>query len=127
MSARVRSVRGALAGAALLALVGCGGGKETGTTCPPGSTLTYQSFGQTFMGTYCLRCHNEALSGSARKDAPADVNFNTVEQIRAEAGEIDEQSGASANVTNQEMPPDGEKPSVEERRMLSEWLACGAP
>jgi uncharacterized membrane protein len=127
MSTRFASFLGALAGAAVLTLVGCEGGEPTGTSCPPGNTLTYENFGQTFMGTYCLRCHNEALTGSARKDAPSDLNFNTLEQVRAEADEIDEQAGAGATVTNEEMPPSGEKPSVEDRRKLSEWLACGAP
>jgi len=128
MSSRLVPVLSSFAGAALLLLSGCGGGKETGTLCPTGgTTLTYQNFGQTFMGTYCLRCHNEALTGSARKDAPSDVNFNTLEQVRAEASEIDEQAGAGTDVTNEEMPPDGEQPSVEDRRKLAEWLACGAP
>jgi hypothetical protein len=128
MFARFVPFLGAFAGAALLLLSGCGGGKETGVTCPTGGTpLTYENFGQTFMGTYCLRCHNTALSGAARKDAPSDVNFNTVEQVRAESKDIDKQAGAGADVTNEEMPPDGEKPSVEDRRKLAEWLACGAP
>jgi uncharacterized membrane protein len=127
MTSRFVAFLGASAAAALLILVGCGGGQATGTTCPPDSTLTYQDFGQTFMGTYCLRCHNEALTGAARKNAPTDVNFNTVEQIRGESKNIDNQAGASATVTNEGMPPDGEKPSVDDRRKLSEWLACGAP
>lgn len=126
MTSRTSTLLGAFAGAVLL-LAGCGGGKETGVTCPTGSTLTYQNFGQGFMSTYCLRCHNSALSGSARHDAPGDVNFNTVEEVRAESHEIDKWAGASATVTNDSMPPDGEKPSVEDRRKLSEWLSCGAP
>lgn len=118
----------AFAGTAALLLSGCFGGEETGATCPPGgTTLTYQNFGQSFMGTYCLRCHNSALTGNARHDAPSDINFNTVEEVRAEAKDVDKQAGASATITNEEMPPDGEKPSVEDRRKLSEWLACGAP
>lgn len=128
MPSRLVPFLGALAGTAVLLLSGCEGGQETGVTCPPaGTTLTYQNFGNTFMGTYCLRCHNSALTGSARHDAPGDLNFNTVEEIRAESKDIDKQAGASATITNEEMPPDGEKPSVEDRRKLSEWLACGAP
>jgi uncharacterized membrane protein len=127
MSSRLVTFFGASASAALLLLVGCGGGQATGTTCPTGSTLTYQNFGQSFMGTYCLRCHNEALTGAARKDAPTDVNFNTVEQVRGESKDIDKLAGASATLTNEEMPPDGEKPSAEDRRKLSEWLSCNAP
>ncbi|WP_224373151.1 hypothetical protein [Hyalangium versicolor] len=127
MPSRLASVLGAFASAAVLSLTGCGEGKATEMVCPTDNTLTYQSFGQTFMGTYCLRCHNTALMGSARHGAPSDVNFNTLEEIRAESKDIDKMAGASATVTNEEMPPDGEKPSVEDRRKLSQWLACGAP
>ncbi len=128
MSTRPIVLLGAVAGATLLMLTGCGG-TPTEVTCPPNntSTLTYENFGGAFMGTYCLRCHNEALSGSARHDAPKDRNFNTVEEIRIEKADIDTEAGASATVTNTSMPPDGEKPSVEDRRKLAEWLACGAP
>jgi uncharacterized membrane protein len=128
MSSHLKTLLGAFAGASLLLLSACGGGEDTKTTCPTGgTTLTYQNFGQTFMSTYCTRCHNSALTGSARKDAPSDVNFNTIEGIKAESKEIDKWAGASATVTNDSMPPDGEKPSVEDRRKLSEWLSCGAP
>lgn len=128
MPSRLVPFLGAFAGAAVLLLSGCWGGEATGVTCPPtGTTLTYQNFGQSFMGTYCLRCHNSTLAGNARNDAPSDVNFNTHEEVRAEAQDIDMQAGASATITNEEMPPDGERPSVEDRRKLSEWLACGAP
>lgn len=128
MSPWIQSPLGAFAGASLLLLSACWGGEDTQTVCPPGGTpLTYQNFGQSFMSVYCTRCHNSALKGSARHGAPGDLNFNTVEEVRAEADEIDKQSGASATVTNDSMPPDGEKPSVEDRRKLSEWLACGAP
>ncbi|KFE68593.1 hypothetical protein [Hyalangium minutum] len=127
MSPWLKSLLGAFAGASLL-LSACGGGEDTQTKCPTsGTSLSYQNFGQSFMSVYCTRCHNSALSGSERHGAPGDLNFNTMEGIHAEAKEIDKQSGASATVTNESMPPDGEKPSVEDRRKLSEWLACGAP
>ena len=128
MSSHLKTLLGAFAGASLLLLSACGGGEDTKTACPTGgTTLTYQNFGQTFVSTYCTRCHNSALTGSDRKDAPKGVNFDTLEGIKAKADDIDKWAGASATVTNDSMPPDGEKPSVEDRRKLSEWLACGAP
>ena len=126
-SSRFVPFLGAFAGAALLTLVGCGGGKATGVTCPTDSTLTYQNFGQSFMGTYCLRCHNSALTGAARHDAPTDLNFDTLAGVKAASKDIDTEAAASATITNESMPPDGEKPTVDDRRKLAEWLACGSP
>lgn len=107
-------------------LVGCGG-SATGVTCPPDSTLTADTFGTAFMGQYCTRCHATSLKGSARQGAPSDVNLDTLAGVRAEAQDIDAWSGASDTLTNAQMPPSGPAPSVEERRKLSQWLACGAP
>ncbi len=119
----------ALSGAALLLLGGCGEDTgPTGTTCPTGGTqLTAQNFGTAFMQQYCTRCHSSTLSGSARQDAPADVNVDTLEGIRASAGEIDEWTGAGPDRENTAMPENGPMPTTDERRKLSEWLACGAP
>src|SRR5215207_10069989 len=53
----------------LLALAGCGEGlgDATGSTCPPDSTLTYQSFGQAFMAR--LRSSRMTIASSvARAD-----------------------------------------------------------
>lgn len=94
----------------------CGGGSTTGVTCPTGSTLTYANFGKAFVTTNCTSCHGGRESPS----------LLTVESIRANASDIDMQAGASATVTNASMPEQGTV-SVEERRKLSEWLACGAP
>ena len=118
---------------ALLALTGvasCGGddahpeGKGSGAVCPPGSTLTYENFGRTFMQTYCTRCHASALMGDARKGAPADHNFDTLSQIRFFADHIDGRAAAGPSSVTTSMPPDDTKPSEENRRKLGEWLAC---
>jgi uncharacterized membrane protein len=56
-----------------------------------------------------------------RQNAPADVNFDTLEGVHQFAERIAARAtGPSAN-----MPPAG-GPSAEERALLAEWLACGA-
>lgn len=130
-------------GLSLGACVGCGSdepheggdheeeseGTPTGSTCPTDSTLTYDSFGQEFMESYCTRCHSSALEGVARNGAPDDHNFDTIGGIRAtEPEHLDGQAAAGPDATNELMPPDGMAlPSAAARRDLGEWIACGLP
>ena len=124
-----------LASILVLSAAGAGGcdddddddGAGTGATCPPGSTLTYASFGQQFMTTYCTRCHASTLTGAARMGAPEFHDFDTIEGIRAVADHIDEQAGAGPDATNVAMPPTGSMPTLDQRKMLAEWIACQAP
>ena len=115
--------------AALFAL-GCGDGgsasgpTETGATCPDGSTLSYESFGQGFMERYCTRCHARDLKGAARQGAPLFHDFDTFENIFKVDGHVDEQAAAGPDAVNRFMPPDGAQPTDEEREQLGEWLAC---
>ena len=104
--------------AALGATAGCKSyeGPPTGSTCPPGSTLTYANFGQAFMDTNCNSCH-------AGKERPS---LTTQAQIKANIAPIDRTSAAGPNATNTSMPEDGDV-SVDDRKKLGEWLACGAP
>ena len=102
-------------------------GMPTGSVCPASSTLTYASFGQSFFGSYCQRCHASTVTGAARNGAPADHVFDQVEDIRLLAEHIDELAAAGPTVVNTEMPPDAPTPSEAERRQLGEWLACGTP
>ncbi len=127
MSLRVSVVVASLA--ALMAMTGCGSDPEPPAgECPPGGTsLTYQNFGQGFFTSYCTRCHSSTLSGDARNGAPEGDDWDSLERIRDEADEIDEFAGAEGDKVHTQMPPNPPNPSDEERRKLSEWLACGAP
>jgi uncharacterized membrane protein len=127
--ASVRVTLGFLLGVGVLA--GCehdhgSGGAATNAVCPPTPTLTYENFGKGFMQTYCLRCHSQTVTSSARKGAPSDHNFDTFADIKPLADHIDGYAGSGPGATNTRMPPDTPKPSVEERAKLSEWLACSA-
>lgn len=135
MSSRFRSLLAVLGGAALLSLWGCGGGDggdggdgSTGTTCPPGGTsLTAQNFGQGFFQNYCTRCHSSTLSGAQRNGAPPGLDWDRLDVVRANAGEINEEAGVTGDSVNTSMPPGAPRPTTEERRQLAEWLSCGAP
>lgn len=105
------------------------GGPPTGTTCESGSTLTYESFGETFMLDYCVSCHDSAKTGALRQDAPKGVDFDTIEGVRKHLKAIDAYAAAGPKGTNDEMPPpeEDEQPTLSERQQLGEWISCGAP
>jgi uncharacterized membrane protein len=96
----------------------------TGSTCPSGSTLTYDGFAKGFMEAYCTRCHSSTLQGAARNDAPLGHDFDSEKGILVVAEHVDERAAAGPNATNEIMPPSAPKPSAAERRKLGEWLAC---
>lgn len=115
---------------ALVVLFGCHEhGDPTGSTCPPDSTLTYETFGQDFMEQYCTSCHAKDLQGSERNGATEDHDFETLARIRAVGAEhIDVCAAAGPKATNTIMPPEGEpQPTEAERKQLGEWLACRMP
>ena len=103
-------------------------GPETGAECPSGGTqLTYENFGKDFFSKYCLSCHSESKTGTARNGAPADHNFDKLADIQLLAAHIDQNAGSGPKATNTDMPRgSGPKPDEAERKKLSEWLACGA-
>jgi hypothetical protein len=104
-------------GGAAVSACGDDEGEATGSTCPDDSALTYENFGGPFFQSNCLVCH-----GSSGPESP---KLDTVEQIRANSGEIDKQAAAGPNAVNTNMPEDGSV-SEADRRKLGEWLACGA-
>ena len=123
------------------ALVACGPdsvfGPPTESTCPQGSTLTYDNFGKPFMEKYCVWCHAEALPRSKRNGAPLFHDFDSLQGVLQTPDHIDQQTGIGPEAENHFMPPDRcpsepggslgvncAKPTDEERRQLAEWIAC---
>jgi uncharacterized membrane protein len=87
-------------------------GIDTSTlTCPPDSTLRYETYGKIAIETHCLSCH-------ATKDKP---RLNTVEEIRVNRNAI---LGAAVGSTRM---PASDDMLLQDRELLGEWLACGAP
>ena len=102
----------------------------TGSTCPDQSTpsLTYGGWAQYFFASYCTRCHSSMLeTPTERNGATPHANWDDLPTIRAYATEIDAFAAGGPDGINRVMPPSDPKPSDEERKMLGEWLACGAP
>ena len=90
--------------------------------CPPeGTQLTYETFGKQFLGVHCNDCHN--ASEAHRHGAPESFRFESVDDVRKHADRI----FVRAATTNTTMPPGPDDPSLDERELLAEWLACGAP
>ena len=95
---------------------GCGSTAGGGGSCADGGALTYTTFGQGFMGKYCVSCH-----GSGRTEAG--VVLTSLSGVRSRASQVDAVAGSGAS-----MPPLGSTaPSSAERASLSQWIACGAP
>ncbi len=103
---------------ALVATAACG--TDTDVTCAS-SQLTYDNFGGPFVVNWCRDCHSAQLPAGMRQDAPADVNFDTLDEIRTWSRRISLTAG-----TGTTMPPAG-GPTDDERKLLVEWLRCGAP
>ncbi|MBS2012506.1 MAG: c-type cytochrome [Deltaproteobacteria bacterium] len=102
-------------------------GPPTKAVCPTPAPATYANFGKDFMARYCLRCHGSQVKGAARQGAPDDHNFDSQDEVQGLRDHIDQKSGSGPAATNTDMPRSDPKPTTDERKRLSEWLACGAP
>lgn len=98
--------------------------RPSGAVCPPDSTLTYEGFAKPFMEAYCVRCHSSELHGADRQGAPLFHDFDSEFGIVVVGDHVDEYAAAGPDSVNTMMPPDGPKPSLEERRQLGEYVAC---
>ncbi len=114
-----------------VALAACGGEEEGPASewsslqerpCPEGSVLDWENFGAPFLQNWCTGCHSADVAGPARYGAPVGIDLETPASARHHAARI----WARAADGNETMPPAG-GPGAEERRLLGEWLACGAP
>lgn len=101
-----------------LFLIDCGGDPAGGTgidinalECPPSSTLTYQNYTAQWIEDRCLRCH----TGQAKP------MLGTYESVMANQDDILETTVGST------MMPEDRNIPLEERKLLGEWYACGAP
>jgi hypothetical protein len=99
-------------------------GPPTESVCPEGSTLTWENFGNTFMQTYCTRCHASTLTGADRQGAPLYHDFDSLQGVLAVADHVDRKAAAGPAATNELMPISAPTPTLEERQKLGEWLAC---
>jgi hypothetical protein len=90
--------------------------------CPDDSDLTWENFGGPFVLTYCTGCHHSELPADVRQNAPYAINLESVELVRTNADRM----WARAADQNATMPPAGAA-ADDERMLLGEWLACGAP
>ena len=72
--------------------------------------------------TYCTGCHHSGIPDGERQMAPLAVNFDRVQDVRLQIQRV----WARAADHNETMPPFGAGDD-EERALLGEWLACGAP
>ena len=102
--------------APLLFLAACATNAPSGVTsaditCPPNSTLTYENFGQLVIADNCLSCHTSNAHPILDTQAAIQQNKSA---ILADA------------VTGTKMPKSNNM-VLEDRQLLGEWLACGAP
>jgi uncharacterized membrane protein len=94
-------------------------GEPAGDTACDASALSYQTFGEPFLASWCRGCHSSEVPPEMRQRAPLEVNFNSRAEVQAFIKRIGSLVAASA------MPPAG-GPSGQERALLAEWIECGA-
>lgn len=109
----------------LLAATGCGASEDP-LTAPDTSAcgddtpvVTWETFGEGFVTTYCQGCHAE--SAVDRHGAPEDIVFDSEEDVLWVADLV--LDVATGDVPS--MPPNG-GPQEEQRERLTVWLSCYA-
>jgi hypothetical protein len=80
-------------------------------TCPPDSTLTYENFGQPLVVDHCLSCHATSQRPALATQPEIQSNRQAILKVAVETTQM----------------PKGSAMGLDERQLLGEWLACGAP
>ncbi len=110
----------------LLVVVAACTSTQSGATCPTANAPTYDAFARPFFATYCTGCHSASVV--SRYGAPPGLDFDTEDEIRRHAGEIDAEAAAGPDATNTDMPdmtgPVRMQPTDAERQQLGQFLAC---
>ena len=87
--------------------------------CAGAPALTWESYGHGFMATYCLPCHS--ADAQSRYGAPADMNFDTVDETWSFKEEI------LYSVVETSTEPPGGGVYTEDKQRLEAWLRCAEP
>lgn len=113
----------------LLLLGSCGKDDDSGEPavpppgeCPPESMVTWNSFAEGWIDTWCTGCHSATLAGEDRQGAPDTVNFDTYGDVV----QYGERIRVLATMADPYMPPSGGT-SEANRALMAEWIACGMP
>jgi uncharacterized membrane protein len=110
-----------------LSFAACGSGDEDEELSLPTvdckSAAGVPTFSQVDAFTTCSACHSSKLTGTARKEAPADINFDDYASAKAHA-EI-----AVSEVNSGAMPPADSKLMLTQsaKDKLYLWGLCGTP
>lgn len=105
----------------LLATTGCKAPEgDSGGDCGRVPALSYDNFGEGFLGLHCTGCHSSLIPEARREGATPGVDFDSYAAVL----QWSERIGARALGDEATMPPGG-GPSAEERALLGEWLQCG--
>lgn len=103
----------------ILLLVACAPSGGDSGACDREPPLTWENFGQGWMGKHCTGCHSSLLRSDQRNGAPEPVDLDTWKDVVTWGSRIEARSVAD----DADMPPGG-GPSAEERALLGEWLSC---
>lgn len=99
----------------MLTLMACGG-SQPDVDC----SGTVPAFADVTALAKCSACHSSTLTGSARRNAPSDVNYDTESAANASAED------ASSEVNGGDMPPanSGITLTDSEKQSLYKWALC---
>ena len=96
------------------------GGSDTAGSeaCDREPPLTWENFGEGYLGLHCNGCHSSLLPAGQRGGAPLGMDFDTWDDVVLHHDRIYNRA-----LVDFDMPPGG-GPTDEDLAMFTEWLAC---